>query len=98
MARYQIPQAGAQGATPQQILADVGKPQCVVLQNVGATPLYVSENQNTLAQVDSNGTPTDGFILPPNSDPISIDRVVGALFGYSLGGAGLANCTGWVVC
>lgn len=103
MARYNVlPNQGANATAPQEILhaiKSVGArdiPQCVWIENVGATPVYVSENQSALAQIDSNGNPTDGFVLAPNTERV-LTSVTGSLFATSLLG-GVINCTGWPLC
>lgn len=97
MARYNIqPNQGPQATAPQQILHDVGKPQSVLLENVGSAQVWVSENASALQTVDALGNPTDGFVLQPGQTQY-MDWVVGALYATSLAG-GTVNCTGWPRC
>src|SRR5271154_64953 len=98
MSRYPLPQGG-QGVNPQQIVnaAANNAPQQVVLQNVGAANIYFSESYAALANRDSSGNPTGGFILLPNTPPVTIDTVTGPLYAYSPGGS-LLECTVWPVC
>jgi hypothetical protein len=93
--RYSVPSSGSS----QQIINSPGQVSQVILQNVSAVLVYVGDNQANLdSSLDSSGTPTYGFILFPNQNPITIDKFSGVLYARGAVGGGAIEATQNPVC
>jgi|SRR5271170_886909 len=99
MSRYILPAGSSKGVNPQQVVqaGPNNRPNQVMLQNVGASVIYVSESYSALANQDGAGNPLGGFVLLANSSPTTIDTLVGPFYAYCPAG-GLLECTTWPKC
>jgi hypothetical protein len=65
----------------------------VIIQNVGPVPVWFSSNREALdASLDTTLTPQEGFILPANSLPVTIDKFKGSLYARAQAFGGLVQC------
>jgi hypothetical protein len=92
--RYALPPTPASSPGSAQMILDTnGCYVQVILQNVGAIPIWVSRNREALdGSLDSSLTPQVGFVLSPNTPPVTIDRYNGQLYARAQVPGGLVEC------
>lgn len=72
---------------PSLLLVSSGPPKLLVLQNVSAISIYVSDDKFQLEQLDSSGNP-QGMILAANAVPLVIQRFSQNLWALAAVGGG----------
>lgn len=94
--RINVPNAGGT-ASVEIIKAD--KAYGLVIQNVSAVQVWISDDQNTLdGSVDSTGTPQQGLILAANSLPLVITAFKGVLYTRSSSAGGVLEVIRYEIC
>jgi hypothetical protein len=91
MSRFNV--QGPAGAGAQQLTSadptNSAKPYSLSIQNVGATPVWVADNQGNLNSSVIAGTPNYGFVLQPNTPPFNDPFWVGPTYVLTSGPVGL---------
>lgn len=96
---YNVPAAGPTVA-PVPLVDTHGKIRFVIVQNTSGVTIWISDNQSTLGQSagTTGSTPQTGFVLAPNSAPVTYQNFTGKLYALAQAPGGQVECADYPIC